>query len=191
MKNKPNHPRLIAQKIARSFILCGITSSMLATSLGIVASVYETSATASRDLRIEEINEEKYGFLKEFKLTKVFKQEYSSAINEIKEKYLLNLISLEQLENSLNYINSFDFVEDIVKNSNNTQLKSELEIYVQRVNDTADVYNEEIAGYTKIFNGSMAVAGLMFACGFIPGVIADVMLTKDERDKASIAQSKG
>ena len=159
--------RLIAQMVL------GVCAAGFITSFA-VGLVY-AGKTDNAMCNIREYEKEKQSILNTYRTSHEFQQEFKAEVQKSTDLYVNNLLSYEEYTDKLEYLNSQEFIENILYKGSKHELQNKINSINTQVDDLQQVYDKN-SNISCNLIGGMIGSGI---AGITPSVLLSGSLSKD------------
>lgn len=170
MKHSLKRKRLIASMITSLFM----SSAIISFGFGTYSAIQQQKSEQAIDVNTSK----QLAIYNSVKQTSLFKEEYSNRFNNCSIKYENSYIDFDEYSKCIEYLNSNQFVEEIINTYGNDKLKNDLHLIQLQYNDISHI-NYTCEGAKNL---SIAVCGI--STGVIASTIAYDMCKMRKRNKS-------
>ena len=132
-KKTNEQKRIIAAQIA---MYC-FTGAVVATLPGIIARNFY-----DKDIRV--LDDEQTAIYEEFMASEEFSDSFKEEFTKVSNDYANGLITYEEFDEKVTHLNSVKYAQEVLANSNDTELKAQVEVIDQKKEERREEYNSSI-----------------------------------------------
>ena len=131
------------------------------------------------DKDISELDNEQNAIYEQFMASEEFSDSFKAEFTKVTNDYTNGVISYEEFEEKVKYLNSVKYAQNVLASSKNEELKAKVEVIDQKKEERSEKYNSNLV--TKLSLGAMGV-GTVASVG---STIASIVYTikEDNEDK--------
>ena len=136
------------------------------------------------DKDISELDNEQNAIYEQFMASEEFSDSFKAEFTKVTNDYTNGVISYEEFEEKVKYLNSVKYAQNVLASSKNEELKAKVEVIDQKKEERSEKYNSNLV--TKLSLGAMGV-GTVASVG---STIASIVYTikEDNEDKQNLTK---
>ncbi len=162
-KKTAGQKRIIAAHIAAGFFATMVIS---ASPTVIERTKYDTD--------IKELTDDQNAIYEQFMASEEFSDGFKTEFTKVSNDYANGLIDYEEFDEKVKHLNSVEYAQKVVENSNNTEVKAKIEEIDKQKQERLDKYESNVIK-------NIGIAGVLTSCvGAISSLIAAMIYTGKE-----------